>query len=217
MPEEPPTETGSIDVGVVSQPSDDRIRRALELAAEQHAGVLQSLEEQLLAIAAGERDRELRRTTDAVRAAQAEVARAARATGAAESERALAVLADALRDLDEADTLADIFGCVLRQAKALSGRAEIVMVDAGGAPHTDPGEAAEAAMTTGPSHAGLALPLTVAGHVVAVLYADPVSEPPDRVSHGWPRAIEILVRHASRCLEGLTARKASTIFASARP
>lgn len=65
----------------------------------------------------------------------------------------------------------------------------------------------------------LAIPLAMAGEVVAVVYADQgnvdtasaagstalnSSEPP-----AWPERIEILTRHAARCLEALTALKAA--------
>jgi len=57
---------------------------------------------------------------------------------------------------------------------------------------------------------GLAVPVIVGGRVVAVVYADGVSvsgqhERP--VPSGWPELIEILARHAGRCLEALTSRK----------
>jgi len=49
----------------------------------------------------------------------------------------------------------------------------------------------------------LAVPLTMAGDVVAVLYAD------QGASLTWPHAVEVLSRHAGRCLEALTAIKAA--------
>lgn len=53
---------------------------------------------------------------------------------------------------------------------------------------------------------GLAVPVIVGGRVVAVVYADSVSvdgqERP--VPSSWPELIEVLARHAGRCLEGLT-------------
>lgn len=57
---------------------------------------------------------------------------------------------------------------------------------------------------------GLAVPVIVGGRVVAVVYADAVSinghhERP--VPSGWPELIEILARHAGRCLEALTSQK----------
>ncbi len=57
---------------------------------------------------------------------------------------------------------------------------------------------------------GLAVPVIVGGRVVAVVYADAVSingqhERP--VPSGWPELIEVLARHAGRCLEALTSQK----------
>lgn len=53
--------------------------------------------------------------------------------------------------------------------------------------------------------AGLAVPITVGGHSVAVLYADdaPAAEPEAPAS--WPEAIQVLAAHASACLEQITA------------
>lgn len=60
-----------------------------------------------------------------------------------------------------------------------------------------------------PDRMGLAVPVVVGGRVVAVVYADAVSldghEGP--VPSSWPELIEILARHAGRCLEALTAQK----------
>jgi hypothetical protein len=57
---------------------------------------------------------------------------------------------------------------------------------------------------------GLAVPVIVGGRVVAAVYADAVSinGQHDRpVPSGWPELIEILARHAGRCLEALTTQK----------
>ena len=53
--------------------------------------------------------------------------------------------------------------------------------------------------------AGLAVPLTVGGRTVAVLYADdaPALEP--EAPACWPEAIQVLAAHASVCLEQITA------------
>lgn len=58
---------------------------------------------------------------------------------------------------------------------------------------------------------GLAMPVLVGGRVVAVVYADGVSGPDQDqiVPNPWPEAIEVLARHAGRCLEALTAQKVS--------
>lgn len=55
---------------------------------------------------------------------------------------------------------------------------------------------------------GLAMPVLVGGRVVAVLYGDSGTGPHDQVVPStWPEAIEVLARHAGRCLEALTAQK----------
>ncbi|MFN2445989.1 MAG: hypothetical protein ABR606_10485 [Vicinamibacterales bacterium] len=58
---------------------------------------------------------------------------------------------------------------------------------------------------------GMAVPVLVGGRAVAVLYADTAAGA-DRevpVPSGWPEVIEILARHAGRCLEALTAQRTS--------
>jgi hypothetical protein len=56
---------------------------------------------------------------------------------------------------------------------------------------------------------GLAVPVIVGGRVVAVVYADSVSQDTREhvVPSGWPEVIEILARHAARVLEALTVQK----------
>lgn len=56
---------------------------------------------------------------------------------------------------------------------------------------------------------GLAAPVIVGGRVVAVVYADAVAIDghPRHVPSGWPELIEVLARHAGRCLEALTTQK----------
>ena len=55
------------------------------------------------------------------------------------------------------------------------------------------------------------LPVLVGGRAVAIVYADGISgEAHDQVVPSpWPEAIEVLARHAGRCLEALTAQKVS--------
>jgi hypothetical protein len=59
---------------------------------------------------------------------------------------------------------------------------------------------------------GLAVPVVVGGRVVAIVYADAVSlDGHDRpVPSSWPELIEVLARHAGRCLEALTTQKTAT-------
>jgi hypothetical protein len=55
---------------------------------------------------------------------------------------------------------------------------------------------------------GFAAPVIVDGRVVAVVYADDAGDDVRAVPSAWPEHVELLARHASRCLEGLTARQA---------
>jgi hypothetical protein len=65
---------------------------------------------------------------------------------------------------------------------------------------------------------GLAVPVIVGGRVVAVVYADGVTHDGREqvVPSSWPEVIEILARHAARCLEALTVQKAATQAPSPR-
>jgi hypothetical protein len=56
----------------------------------------------------------------------------------------------------------------------------------------------------------VAVPIAVAGEVVAVLYADRN----DTTARGWRRRVEVLTRHASRCLEGVLAFRAARMLAA---
>jgi hypothetical protein len=53
--------------------------------------------------------------------------------------------------------------------------------------------------------AGLAVPITVGGHSVAVLYADDATAAQPEAPASWPEAIQVLAAHASACLEQITA------------
>ena len=64
-----------------------------------------------------------------------------------------------------------------------------------------------------PDRPGLAVPLLVAGRPVAVLYADPgVSAP---LAPGWTSPVEVLVRHAGRCLEAMAVSRGARARAAA--
>ena len=56
---------------------------------------------------------------------------------------------------------------------------------------------------------GLAVPVIVGGRVVGVVYADAVAMDghPRHVPSSWPELVEVLARHAGRCLEALTTQK----------
>jgi hypothetical protein len=65
---------------------------------------------------------------------------------------------------------------------------------------------------------GLAVPVIVGGRVVAVVYADGVTQDgrEQLVPSSWPEVIEILARHAARCLEALTVQKSAATTPSPR-
>ena len=56
---------------------------------------------------------------------------------------------------------------------------------------------------------GLAVPILVDEQVVAVLYADDDGVQGREFPSAWPERVELLARHAGRCLEALTARSAA--------
>ena len=85
----------------------------------------------------------------------------------------------------------------------------------GGADGRRHDEIPEALRPGSPDRVGLAVPLTVDGRDVAVLYADDADEAPRMVPSAWPEQVELLARHAGRCLEAITARQA--FRARARP
>jgi hypothetical protein len=53
----------------------------------------------------------------------------------------------------------------------------------------------------------IAVPLHVGGRTVAVIYGDDVDGAEKRVPAGWPETLELLARHAARCLEVITASR----------
>jgi hypothetical protein len=54
------------------------------------------------------------------------------------------------------------------------------------------------------SSAAMAIPLRVGGETVGVLYADDVSPRERETPNVWPESVDVLVRHACRCLEVVT-------------
>lgn len=66
--------------------------------------------------------------------------------------------------------------------------------------------------------AGLAVPVRVGGETVAVIYADDAAEGLRVVPSAWPEVVEVMARHAARCLEVLTmSRAVPPMAAAARP
>jgi hypothetical protein len=68
-----------------------------------------------------------------------------------------------------------------------------------------PAEPAPAFARLPQDRAGLAVPITVGGQSVAVLYADDASAAEPEAPASWPEAIQVLAAHASACLEQITA------------
>jgi hypothetical protein len=63
------------------------------------------------------------------------------------------------------------------------------------------------------SEVGLAVPVVIGARTVALVYADDGDQAGKVVPCGWPEAVQVLVRHASRCLEVLTATRGVTAHA----
>jgi hypothetical protein len=82
----------------------------------------------------------------------------------------------------------------------------------------DPADAAPAFASLAPGRIGLAVPVEVGGRIVAVVYADDEgAETPHRMMpSAWPELVEVLARHAARCLEALTAVRAGAVQVAAR-
>jgi hypothetical protein len=58
---------------------------------------------------------------------------------------------------------------------------------------------------------GVLVPVTVGGSVAALLYADDGADAERTVPASWPETLELLARHAARCLEAQTAIRASRL------
>jgi len=65
------------------------------------------------------------------------------------------------------------------------------------------------------SASALAVPVRVGGETVAVIYADDVAGPGQRVQGAWPETVEVLGRHTGRCLEVLTISRGAAASSSA--
>jgi hypothetical protein len=62
---------------------------------------------------------------------------------------------------------------------------------------------------------GAAVPVTVGGDVAAIVYGDDGGEETRTVPAGWPESLELLARHAARCLEAQTAIRAARLGGAA--
>ena len=65
--------------------------------------------------------------------------------------------------------------------------------------------------------AGLAVPITVGGKAVAVLYADDAGSGEPEAPASWPEAMEILGLHASACLSHITALRTTQAMRAKTP
>jgi hypothetical protein len=84
------------------------------------------------------------------------------------------------------------------------------------APLGSDGDPLAARLVTPPGRVGLAVPISVGGRAVAILYADDAGDRTPIVPSNWPELAEILARHAGRCLELLTVSRASALVARAQ-
>lgn len=64
---------------------------------------------------------------------------------------------------------------------------------------------------------GLAVPVAIGGQVAALVYADAGAAVGSAPVAGWSELVEVLARHAARCLEALTAMRASGYARPQRP
>jgi hypothetical protein len=64
---------------------------------------------------------------------------------------------------------------------------------------------------------GVVVPVTVGGQVAALVYADDGGREDRPVPASWPEAIELLARHAARCLEAQTAIRAARLSNTGAP
>ena len=64
---------------------------------------------------------------------------------------------------------------------------------------------------------GLAVPVAIGGQAAALVYADGAAADAPALAAGWTDAVEVLARHAARCLETLTAMRAAGYARTHRP
>jgi hypothetical protein len=202
--------------------------RAEALGAREAAAVAA---EDLVCARAADRDRELACTDrlleafhklDAARSLT-EVLNALADHAAAETGRAAVLVVSGsrlhgwvLRGLGNADPAAidvpiepyTVFGLALAEGKSVSTAEAPVGADA------DP---LSTLLAAPPGSAGLAIPISVGGRTVAILYADDAGDREPVVPSTWPELVEILARHAGRCLEVLTMARARPAAGTARP
>jgi hypothetical protein len=109
------------------------------------------------------------------------------------------------------------FGSSFDEANAIefgAGEAGVVHEAARtGAAVRDTQAGAPAVAALPPGGECVAVPITLGGQVVAVVYGDDGSNPGRRdAPTAWPQTLEVLARHAAGCLERQTALKAAGLW-----
>jgi hypothetical protein len=186
------------------------------LAAGRAHGHREGLDEGLLQGIATGREQAERDARDAIDAAR-EAGRADAPADTGATER----LADGVRAIGRGRSLTEVLDTLVHCAGQEAARAGVWLVRGATlrhwrstgfeAPHADvPLKASTALAEAARSNAavsdddGFAVPITMNGDVVAVLYA---TNPESRIPN--PDAIDVLTRYAARCLEAITAFKAA--------
>ena len=209
---------------------DDQLTRAFETLTERLRGDIDLQVQRTVAdlvAAAADRDRAAPPTEEMeliVAAARQE----AHEDGVASRER----LAGAIRSVERARSLTELLDTLVSGARLEAARADVWLIRGGRlhewrSPGSDDGAdraavrsldedgiIAEAARTHAVAAAGasLAVPIAIAGQVVAVLHADL----PSQNGEGRRQSLELLTRYVARCLEALTAFKMARAL-TARP
>ena len=89
------------------------------------------------------------------------------------------------------------------------GLADAIRQQARAEVHADSAPRSLAFMAMPGTDVGVAVPVIVGGDVAAVIYGDDGAVEARVVPAAWPESLELLSRHASRCLEAQTALRAS--------
>ena len=182
----------------------ERDQAVAEAHADRDQAVAEAYTERDRAIADAKTDRDR-----AVAAAleQQPVAAAPAAAQPPTDHAAPAQLIDAIRAIDSAHTLSGILDVLVQSAASETNRAAVLLVRDGGYtgwrsigfdPPFERGRSVEL------PEGAAGMPVAIGGQAVAVLYTE--TEAPDSSPNA---ALEVLVRHAARCLESVTAFKAA--------
>jgi hypothetical protein len=122
-------------------------------------------------------------------------------------------LVNAIREMDDARSLSDILDTLLTAASVEAGRAAVLLVRAGRYtgwrslgfhPPVERGEIVELRADAS------VIPIDIGGETVAVLRTERIGNATSLADTGLPDPnLELLTRHAARCLESVTAFKAA--------